>query len=207
VIVLGRTLRDCRAALEYPFWICRGRPAPDNHLHKRRRLLELGREYGCQTLIETGTFFGQTVNALRKCFDVVLSVELDKGFYETNRRAFLPCRNVRIYFGSSGERLGEMITASRGRIIFWLDGHFSGEGTGMGSSVSPILSELEEVRAANRKGDCIVIDDRRLFTGFAGYPEFREVERRLLEIDPDYQIEEEGDSIVALPRKGTTARQ
>ena len=63
-----------------------------------------------------------------------------------------------------------MINTSNGRILFWLDGHYSGEGTGGCDEVCPIIAELRLIAQSKRKDHCILIDDARLFIGEDGYP-------------------------------------
>jgi len=70
-----------------------------------------------------------------------------------------------------------MLQDSSGRILFWLDGHYSGEGTACGDQVSPILQELDLIKAHPRRDHCILIDDSRLFTGVDGYPTLKATKR------------------------------
>ena len=201
MFVLGRFLRNSRAIITYPYWSLFGRPAPDNHVFKRKRVRSIGAEFSCETFIETGAFYGQMINAVRKHFHKVLSIELFEPFFYLNQSAFSKCPNVHIYLGDSSARLHEMLNDARGRILFWLDGHYSGEGTACGNQVSPILKELDIIKKDSRHDHCILIDDARLFSGEGGYPTLETTKAKLLEINPSFQISIDHDCIVALPVK------
>jgi hypothetical protein len=97
--------------------------------------------------------------------------------------------------------LEEAIESVGGNILYWLDGHYSGEGTAIGESVSPIHRELGIIRERYRKGDCILIDDARMFTGDDGYPPISEVFEVLKGIDPAFDVSIDGDCIVARQKR------
>jgi hypothetical protein len=201
MFVLGRFLRNSKAIITYPFWALFGRPAPDNHIFKRIRIRNIGARFECETFIETGTFYGQMIDALKDYFQKIMSVELSEPLYHLNQSSFSAYPQVRIYLGDSSTRLQEMLRDARGRILFWLDGHYSGEGTACGEQVSPILGELNIINKLFRCDHCILIDDLRLFTGEDGYPTLETTKAKLLEINPNYQITIDHDCIVALPDK------
>ena len=76
---------------------------------------------------------------------------------------------------TSEDGLQETICEHRGVINFWLDGHFSGQGTfGNIENASPILFELQDIfswqEASPDNQAFIAVDDARLFTGKDGYP-------------------------------------
>lgn len=201
MFVLGRFLRNSRAEISYPFWSVLGRPAPDNHIFKRKRIRSIGALFACETFIETGTFYGQMIDAVKEHFHRVLSVELFEPLFHLNQLAFSDQPQVRIYLGDSSTRLQDMLSDAGGRILFWLDGHYSGEGTACGDRVSPILRELDIIKNLARHDHCILIDDARLFLGEDGYPTLEVTKAKLLEINPSYKITIDHDCIVALPGK------
>jgi hypothetical protein len=197
--MLGRYARDLQATIKYPLWKLQGRPAPDNHVYKKRRIKRLAQEHHCDTFIETGTFYGQMVNFARSVFRKVISVEIYPPFHRDNAAQFARDPDVHILLGDSGKNLPEAITLASGRILFWLDGHYSGAGTGIGEKVSPIIEELRLIAKAGRKDDCIVIDDKRLFTGSDGHPTLDEAIVELKAINRAYAISFGCDSRVAYP--------
>jgi hypothetical protein len=197
--VFSRYARDLQATLKYPFWCLDGRPAPDNHVYKKRRIKRLAQAHRCDTFVETGTFYGQMVNFARGAFRKVISVEIYPPFHRENAAQFAHDPDVHILLGDSGKNLPEAISLASGRILFWLDGHYSGSGTGIGEKVSPIIEELRLIAKAGRKDDCIVIDDRRLFTGQDGYPVLDATVAEIMSINPGYKITFDQDCIVAEP--------
>ncbi|MCP2501606.1 MAG: hypothetical protein NCA08_08605 [Deltaproteobacteria bacterium] len=200
-VPFGRMLRDVVAYAKYPLWLLARKRPPDNYVRKWGRILAIAREQGCRSFIETGTFYGQTVNRMRRYFDRVVSIELCDPLFEYNRKAFRMCANVRMIHGDSASRLEEAIESLGGNILYWLDGHYSGEGTAIGESVSPIHRELGVIRERYRKGDCILIDDARMFTGDNGYPPIGEVFEVLKGIDPAFAVSIDGDCIVARQKR------
>ena len=94
----------------------------------------------------------------------------------------------------------EMINASGGeKILFWLDGHFSGVGTGGGDDICPIINELRLIAQSNRNDHCILIDDARCFTGEDGYPTLDAALAELRVINSSYKLQVDRDCIMALP--------
>jgi hypothetical protein len=202
MFIFGRFIRNAKSMITYPFWVLSGRRGPDNHVYKKMRVRSVAALYSCDTFIETGTFYGQMVNAMKDCFDTVLSVELFDKLFALNKSSFSKYPRVRIYLGDSACRLQDMLNDARGRILFWLDGHYSGKGTACGDQVSPILRELEIIKHHFRCDHCILIDDARLFVGIDGYPSLEETKKKLLEVNPDYTISMDGDCLIALPPAG-----
>ncbi len=192
-------LKEVRDHIRYFVWISRGRPIPIDHVFKRKRLRNLGRQYSCQTFVETGTFYGQMVWAVRKFFPLVLSVEISESLYEYNRRKFSNCDNVHLYLGDSAIRMAEMIEKISGRAIFWLDGHYSGPGTVRGETDSPVMAELNGIQKHDRNDHCILIDDAHCFNGSVGWPNISEVLQKLLAINKNYAVTVDHDCIIALP--------
>ena len=197
---LGRIARDIKALVGYPVWLLQGSPAPDNHTYKKRRIHKIARLYGCDTFIETGTFYGQMVHFAKSKFRSVISIEIYKPFFEQNVALFERDKNVHIIVGDSSVALSQAFSLSTGKILFWLDGHYSGDGTGRGDKISPIIEELRLIAGLGQPESCIIIDDRRLFTGIDGYPTMDETTRELLAINPDYAITFDSDCIIAAPR-------
>src|SRR5207253_8101862 len=107
--------------------------------------------------------------------------------------------NVHIVFGDSAKVFEGIVQTTSGRILFWLDGHYSGPGTALGDDVCPILAELDVICQLARADHCILIDDVRLFTGADGYPPIDAVRTKLKEINPQYEIRQDWDCLVAVP--------
>lgn len=195
--LLNRKLRNIKQLLMYPLWLMKPPGGADNHFFKRRRITRLQGKYQFRSFIETGTYYGQMTDAVKHLFTKVLTVELYQPLYEQNLAAFKNT-NVKIFFGDSGSKLGEMIDEAGDSILFWLDGHYSGAGTALGEKVSPLIKELETIREKRLHKYCILIDDVRCFSPEHDYPELDEVMSVLKSLDPGIEISRDKDCLVAI---------
>jgi len=191
-------VRPVRIRLGYLSWLAKGKPSGDFYF-KKRLCLKVASQYHCSTFIETGTGWGIMLGAVRRHFSWVHSVEIYRPLYERARKIFAKHGNVFLYHGDSKAVLGKILNCAEGRILFWLDGHYSGTGTGRGDTDCPLLMELSAIANHSRKDHCILIDDARLFGSEKEYPTIEQVTTGLHSINHEYRIEVEGDIIRALP--------
>ncbi len=150
-------------------WESSGRPIPAPSSVKREVLREYGRRFGLRVLVETGTYKADTVRALRNDFDEIHSIEIDDALYQ---QAVARCRkqmNARLYLGDSAEVVSQIVATLSGPALFWLDAHYSGEGTG-GEGGQPIVEEVREAIEAN-VGHVLLVDDVREFGSADEYPQ------------------------------------
>jgi hypothetical protein len=194
---LGRMLRGGR---HMRAWIDAGRPAPVPHPVKVRNIVTIARLYGLKKLVETGTQAGATLAATLNVFDELYSIEIYEPSVIAARRRFAAHSKVKIIHGDSATALPELVKTIPDPILFWLDGHYSGKGTGMGDEHSPIVSEIKHILELRPPGrDAIIIDDARLFVGKDGYPPkdaFMAFAREAFGTEPRYA----DDAIFILPR-------
>lgn len=144
-----------------------------NQSYKHRVIKYYAKKYKCKTFIETGIYLGGTVQAVKDHFKDVHSIEVAKKLYEDNCRRFRNDKKVHLYCGDSMLMLGKMIDKARGknRILFFLDGHYSGGVTGMGTTETPVEYEIETIFSKLKGRHFVVlIDDARAFTGEHDYP-------------------------------------
>ena len=153
-------------------WRRQGAPIPASPSVKRAMLRRTAQEHGLRVLIETGTFRGDTVMALRRDFDRIVSVELSPELHaravQTRRQ-----RNAELLLGDSGEVLPGVLATLHQPALFWLDAHYSGGVTALGDRVSPISSELDVILGHAVRGHVVLVDDAREFHDSArsGYPD------------------------------------
>lgn len=162
-----RAWRDEKALVR---WDQAGRPAPPPHGVKVRAVLEHARRFKAPTLVETGTYQGAMIDAVRGAFQAVHSIELDVPLYEAAVEKFAADDAVHIHQGDSGEVLAQLMTTIDTPCLFWLDGHYSEGFTACGAEASPVLKELETIWAHPVLEHIILIDDARCFSGEDGYP-------------------------------------
>lgn len=196
IFISKRSLRNLRDFIQY-FFLENKIGSPDNHYYKVSRIKSISKKNNCETLIETGTFYGQTIQKCNGFFGKIISVELHPYLFECNRIVFSSNSNIKIYHGDSSTFLSKMIDDAEGKIVYWLDGHYSGNGTACGENASPILNELRIIKGKGRKSDVILIDDIRLFVDKDGYPSLEDTIEAILEINREYKISFDRDCLVA----------
>ena len=172
-------------------------PAP--HRLKVQTLREYARRYALKTLIETGTYYGDTIWRVRRDFARIVSIEIDPVLAGNARRRFSGDRHVEFVIGDSGEKLPEVLARTTERCLFWLDGHYSGEITGRGDLDSPIVAELKHIWAHPVPDHVILVDDARDFTGQGGYPTIDGLRAAVKRERPAWSFEVRDDIIRICP--------
>lgn len=151
-------------------WRLRGSPAPPPHIVKQRILLQYQQRRRFRTFVETGTYTGEMVAAMRPSFDRVISIEMAPAIYEGTKRRFTGDSGVQLLLGDSGVLLPQVLAALDHPALFWLDGHYMGGATARAGLDSPVRRELAALLRHRTRGHLVLIDDARLFTGTQGYP-------------------------------------
>lgn len=154
---------------EFKQWEKNGKPLPPPHSVKIKAVKEYAKEFSIETLIETGTYFGGMVDAAKRIFKNIYSIELDKPLCEQVKKRFSKFAHILIIWGDSGEVLPKILANIRKPCIFWLDAHYSGGITAKGDIESPILQELSHILEHSQE-HIILIDDARLFVGQNDWP-------------------------------------
>lgn len=169
-------------------------PVPPPHAYKVDSVRGHARRSGASTFVETGTFKGAMVDAVRSEFDRIWSVELDPSLYQAAVERFRAYPHITLVQGDSATVLGDILDAEPGPILFWLDGHWSGGGTARGSLETPIVAELQSILERDRQDDVILIDDARKF-GTGDYPSVASIEAMIAAARPSWSFEVRGDII------------
>lgn len=173
------------------------RSVPPPHTVKLNWIQYFGKACKVHTLVETGTYYGATVEAMLQRFEQIYTIELAADLYERAEKQFAGCQHVHVLHGNSAEVLPPLLEAIHEKCLFWLDGHYSGSGTARGSVDSPIAGELSAIRRHLRNDHVILIDDARLLDGTNGYLTLQETFSLLREINPRYTIRQRDDIIQA----------
>lgn len=176
-------------------WVERDRPVPPPHQYKRQVLGEYANRHGTKVLVETGTYEGEMVEAMRTHFEKVFSIELSPEHYKRAAERFAANDNVEIVFGDSALMLPDVLMEIAEPALFWLDGHYSAGNTAKGDKETPILSELDAICRHPVKGHVILVDDARCFDGTADYPTLVELEAYIRERRPDAAFEVRDDIV------------
>ncbi|TET05775.1 hypothetical protein E3J79_04530 [Candidatus Dependentiae bacterium] len=147
--------------------------------------------------IETGTFQGETTYKAAQHFNTVHTTELGWELFKKaeNRFAYNPA--IFTYYGNSPDILRKILPNIKGKIIFWLDAHYSSGETAKGKSNTPILEELKTIEESGIKDSIILIDDMRFLDivenipankAAQGYPSIQQLRNALLNINPNYHF-------------------
>ena len=170
-----------------------GTPPP--HKVKQKAIADYQQKYGYKVLVETGTFLGDMVEAQKKRFSKVISIELGVDLFVKAQKRFENDKNVTIVQGDSGKVLPKVLADINEPAIFWLDGHYSAGATAMGDKECPIFEELESIFNGRQFDHILLIDDARLFVGQGDYPTIEKLTEYIKNKNQKYQLEVKDDIV------------
>ena len=176
-------------------WERNGKPAPSPHIIKQRNLKEFTSKYQLKILVETGTYYGDMVEAMKGTFDQIYSIELSEKLYEKAKKRFKKEKTIELIQGDSGAKLANLIDKIDKPTLFWLDGHYSAGITAQGDKDTPIYAELTHIFNAQDTGHVIIIDDARCFGTDPAYTSIEELRQFILSKNSNASITIEDDSI------------
>ena len=82
---------------------------PEDPETKRLILKKYAQKYKLSILVETGTYFGDTIQSLIHQFQKLYSIELAKPLYERAKKRFSKSDKVKIYLGDSAKVLPSIL--------------------------------------------------------------------------------------------------
>ena len=119
-----------------------------------------------EIFIETGTFYGDTVNkAINLGFKEIYSIEYDKLRYEECKKKFEQYNNVTIIHGDSTIEIPKLLKKINKPATFWLDAHYNADNGECSDKWCPLKEELESIKEHYIKNHTILIDDMRFMDG------------------------------------------
>ncbi|MBP6754586.1 MAG: hypothetical protein KA210_00465 [Bacteroidia bacterium] len=176
-------------------WNNEGKPVPPPHEIKQLVIDEYQKKHGITILVETGTYMGDMVEAHKRTFAMVYSIELDDKLFSNAIKRFRYDRNVIIKHGDSGSKIFEIVKDIKKQSLFWLDGHYSGGVTAQGSKDCPILEEIDGIFTGKFNNHILLIDDARCFVGEKSYPTKEELYAYVLKYNKNYKMSVDCDII------------
>jgi hypothetical protein len=176
-------------------WKANGYPTPPPHIVKQIAIAEYQEKYHHTILVETGTFRGDMIEAQKKRFKKIISIELAEHLFEKAKRRFKNDKNVILVQGDSGKVLSNVMKEVNEPAIFWLDGHYSAGVTAKGDTECPIFGELDAIFNGKSLNHILLIDDARLFKGKDDYPTIDKVTAYIQNKNSRYQVEVKHDII------------
>lgn len=153
-------------------------------------------------LIETGTYDGGTIKNALPYFKEIHSIELSHHHYVQAKERFKNNHTAHLHHGDSCQVISKILPNMHGKILFWLDGHYSEGATAKGNKNTPILEELHAIKEQGITNAIILIDDMRCFHTFdetigcsalLGYPTVTELYNEIKKVNPDYNFVIYGD--------------
>ncbi len=177
-------------------WRSEGWFVPVPHFVRRAMLLSQARALQAEVFVETGTYKGGTTWSLLNEFREIITIEVDHELARIAEERFRKFSHVTLIEGDSATLLAGICANLGQRPLFYLDGHYSGGVTGMGSEECPVLKELEAIFSHTHEPFRIVIDDARLFGSDPAYPDFSVVAELVSKHDPNMTVRIENDAIL-----------
>ncbi len=160
-------------------WAERGRSKLPLQPYKHKIIKMYAKKYSINILIETGTYLGNTIEALRKKFKEIYSIELSKALYLKAKQKFINYKQINIILGDSSEKLPKILSNIDSPCLFWLDAHYSGGNTSKTNVETPIIMELLCILNHPNKNHVILIDDAHDFIGKNDYPTIPELKEMI----------------------------
>jgi hypothetical protein len=183
---------------DYWYWVLRGRPARSPHLLKQKVVREYGTRFELRTLVETGTYYGEMVAAMKERFDRIYSIEFVPELAERAQRKFAREPHIKIFCGDSRAVMPEVLAVLEGAALFWLDAGYYGW-VGRQGDQQRLSAELEMI-LSHRFAHIILLDDARGFTGRDGIPSVGEVKAHVESRFPQRAVRVEYDIMRITPR-------
>ena len=127
-------------------------------------LLEWAAAEGISSGVETGTLRGRTARAIAEALGSCITIELSDELHAEAAVWLADDPRVTLLHGSSADLLADVGRRLVGPTLFWLDAHYSGDGTAGEGSQCPVLAELDALASLpDRSQHVVCIDDARLF--------------------------------------------
>ena len=162
---------------DYWYWKLRGEPVRSPHLLKQRIVGEYAQKYDLHTLVETGTYYGEMVAAMKDRFSRIYSVEYDHQLAQRAIKKFSRYSHIQILEGDSQQVIPELLQSLTAPALFWLDAGYYGW-AGLQGNKQRLTTELEAI-LRHPVQHVILMDDARGLNGQNGAPTVAELKQRI----------------------------
>ncbi len=170
-----------KAAGHYPdywYWKLRGEPLRAPHLVKQRAVQEYADRYHLRVLVETGTYYGEMVAAMRQRFDEIYSIEYDHALALRATQKFGRWPHIHIIEGDSQKKIPEILATLKTPALFWLDAGYYGW-AGLQGDKQRLTVELDSILEHSIQTHIILMDDARGLSGKDGAPTVEQVKQHI----------------------------
>ena len=165
------------------------------HILKQKIVKIYAKKFIISTFVETGTYLGEMIDATKKKFKQIYSIELDDELFENAKKKFSKYNHISIIQGDSSEVLPTILSKIKQPCLFWLDAHYSAGITAKGEIETPIKKELNNIFNSSKFNHIILIDDARMFIGKNDYPTLKELRNFISKKRPNYSFIVKNDII------------
>lgn len=139
-------------------------------------MLQLKDDYrNYTTFVETGSYIGGTVIAMDPYFAEIYTVEISPKYHNYSQEMYSRFvrdakyqqikndNRVQFILGDSDDIFQKLLPSLKNDTVFFLDGHWSCEDTGLGKKHVPLLEEITHINRLFKGKAILIIDDFRLF--------------------------------------------
>lgn len=183
---------------DYWYWKLRGEPVRSPHLLKQRTVREYAERYKLHILVETGTYYGEMVAAMKNRFGEIYSVEYDHELAQRALKKFNAYKHVHILKGDSQQIVPALLPTLRQPALFWLDAGYYGW-SGFQGDKQRLTTELEAILRAPGKKHVILMDDARGLNGQNGAPTVPQLKQRIEAEFPGRSVDTKHDILRITP--------
>jgi hypothetical protein len=173
---------------DYWYWILRGKPQRSPHLLKQRTVRGYGKKFGLRILIETGTYYGEMVSAMKSRFDAIYSIEFSPELAARATKEFAKYSHIKIIQGDSQTALPELLKSLDKPALFWLDAGYYGWSGEQGDK-KRLGVELDAILRHKTNGHVILMDDAHGLNGKNGALTIGEVTKQIQKDFPTRIVE------------------
>lgn len=159
---------------DYWYWKLRGEPRRIPHLLKQRVVLEYAQAFGLSTLVETGTYYGEMIAAVRRRFRKIYSIELDPHLAALAQKRFQNSGHVKVIQGDSQTVVPELLGQINQPCLWWLDAGYCGW-VGHVGNPNRLGAELNSILEDPSHAHVILMDDADGVNGQGGSPTLPEL--------------------------------
>jgi hypothetical protein len=184
---------------DYWYWKLRPHPVRSPHLLKQRTVIEYAQKFGLRVLIETGTYYGEMVAAVKDYFERIDSIECIPELARQAARRFERDPRIHILEGDSAVVLPELLKSLGEPALFWLDAGYWGW-EHLQRDPARLSAEVEAILSHSVKGHVILMDDARMLNGQNGALTVADFQSRVAARFPDRAIELRHDIVRITPR-------
>ena len=180
-------------------WRRQGCPPPPPGCIKHAVIRQYAARWRTTVLVETGTFYGDTIFALRRQFTEIHSIELAEGLHHFVKGEFAHLRHIHLHLGDSAVILPRITAGLDQPTLYWLDGHFCSGPSARSEKDTPVCEELNYLLQRPPRRDVVLVDDARFFVGSDGYPTIEQLRALVARHRPEATVEVDEDIIRIAP--------